>query len=53
MAVMNFPGVPVPEVIILVVMMWMGDFIPGLLVIPAEKRDRGTRTSNKTTNQED
>lgn len=52
-AVMILPGVPVPGVTILVVMMWMGDFIPGLLVIPAEKRDRGTRTSNKTTNQED
>lgn len=40
-AVMILPGVPVPGVTILVVMMVMGDFIPGLLVTPAEQRDRG------------
>lgn len=31
---MILPGVPVPGVTILVVMMVMGDFIPGLLVEP-------------------
>lgn len=37
-AVMILAGVPVPEVITFVVMMVMGDLIPGLLVTPGKKR---------------
>lgn len=35
-AVMILAGVPVPEVMTLVVMMVMGDLMPGLLVTPGE-----------------
>lgn len=38
---MIFAGAPVPEVITLVVIMVIGDLMPGVLVTPRQDRGRG------------
>lgn len=40
---MIFAGAPVPEVITLVVMMVIGDLMPGVLVTPRQERGRVAR----------